>query len=95
MKTKHTQGEWEINNNIIISDNYQTIATIHKQSFDTNIDGTHARDREMEANAKLIAAAPDLLKCLIELKPHLIDIGFSQTNGLLLDINNAIKKATE
>lgn len=59
---KHTEGDWEIApnkltvfvNNIIVAD------------CDTT-DEYHSTKSEMEANAKLIAAAPDLLEALNEL----------------------------
>lgn len=74
MKTKHTKGEWKQlfsplsreHTNYIICDNYETkrgfqIATIH-----INYDGkeNEKRFQEAEANARLIAAAPDMLEAL-------------------------------
>lgn len=87
---KHTQGDWEIApnkltvvvNNIIVAD------------CDTT-DEYHSTKSEMEANAKLIAAAPKLLKALIAIsewdKRNEAIIGTTIINA----VNSAIKKATE
>lgn len=85
METKHTQGEWKVSpanktrvlvdRDILISDARVTIPIGRE---------------EAEANAKLIAAAPDLLEALKYVKRFLVstevDINF---------IDQAIKKATK
>lgn len=56
--TKHTPGEWAAKESIVYSlETGQDIARC-------DIGG---RDEQTEANSKLIAAAPDLLKALTEL----------------------------
>lgn len=63
MEFKGTKGEWMVNENAIIC-NKINIAVILLKNFALNADGTMSKDKEMEANAKLIAAAPDLLEAL-------------------------------
>ena len=64
MELKHTPGEWELRGNkIFISGTSNSIATVHIQkSWDEQI--RPIEDVESKANAKLIAAAPDLLEAL-------------------------------
>jgi len=51
---------------------------------------------ESEANAKLIAAAPDLLNALIEVRQNLRDYGYPWLVGINdKEITKVIKKATE
>jgi len=56
---KHTPGPWRNNTNGTI--------TCGADDFDHTIQSPGTSADEIEANAKLIAAAPDLLDCLIEL----------------------------
>ena len=63
MKTEHTKGPWEIetkgSRHFIDGADQLTVAYV---------DRAGVRDRqEIEANARLIAAAPDLLAALIEM----------------------------
>ena len=51
MSTKHTPGPWKVSMNLIKS-NYDTVAQVF----------THLVQGRNEANARLIAAAPDLLQ---------------------------------
>lgn len=102
METKFTKGEWEhaiekegMNINDVIKHNNQYIATIH-------VTGT---TEEWKANAKLIAAAPDLLAACnwaVNQFKRLADEGrypefmMSQNGGEgCMPIVSAIKKATE
>jgi hypothetical protein len=96
MKTKHTKGEW----NAVIYDgafdqplircNSTTIARVHGQL-----------NRQHEANAKLIAAAPELLESLVKILDNFkscIEGGNGQLETDAEDISKAeavIKKATE
>ncbi len=88
METKHTKGEWE----------YMTVGTVsgfYKKVFSekTSICNITTRNfKEAEANAKLIASAPDLLEALIELYDSLPD-GYE--SECLPKVRQAIKKATE
>lgn len=69
---KHTQGEWEYTPHmnetygckaITVDDNTK----YHRRIAIANISEHPQRPEESEANARLIAAAPDLLKALKEL----------------------------
>lgn len=92
---KHTKGEWSTNmsiglgikariksGEIIIADCY---------SFSEGLS-----DEEAEANAKLIAAAPELLEALIECSAFLNTVQSPATSArnLKTEIDNAINKAT-
>lgn len=94
MKSKHTQGPWE--------------ACIYSGPFDQPLilssDGAIGRlhgmeDRQHEANAKLIAAAPDLLEACLTAKALFqaqginenSRIGGAQYKQLLEAIRKAIK----
>lgn len=106
MELKHTKGNWEITGNhitpleVVIEDTnngnhlWCRIALIDE--FD------HQRDRinysEKLANAKLIAAAPEMLKALIELQQLATKMDRSDlklTFEMMQTSFNAIKKATE
>ena len=63
MKTKHTQGEWE--SKFSETDNATVIRTKGTKNFIAEVQ--KGRSEEIEANAKLIAAAPQLLEALIKL----------------------------
>lgn len=89
MKTKHTKGEWEYKYNSIYA------KKINGKSFEVcRFHGYSApgMNHDLEANAKLIASAPDLLEALIELYNSLPD-GYE--SECLPKVRNAIKKATE
>ncbi|MEI6752390.1 MAG: hypothetical protein WCK78_04410 [Paludibacter sp.] len=88
MEAKHTKGEWKQKGNHVWSIN----------PLPTEVKGKALIaicDNSMlnaEANAKLIAAAPELLEALIELYDSLPD-GYESIS--LPKVRNAIKKATE
>ena len=91
METKHTKGNWkaykpEVSNGYWCVDNEETsngtLATCYTLE-------------EAEANAKLIAAAPDMLKALRTLKSHHPDIYIQIPDYLRIECDKAIKKATE
>lgn len=96
MKTKHTRGPW------LIADKSFVYALNERG---TNIFWAHAcggwkgqnadertSDEEVEANAKLIAAAPDLLAALTKC----LDLrGTLEMHGLLAEVEASIAKATE
>lgn len=69
METKHTPGPWKVcglradseawrDGNIISDVTYDTIALCNKTASTVMLDG------QLEANARLIAAAPELLEAL-------------------------------
>lgn len=87
METKHTKGDWEA----YYSEFFKTFS-IHNDLTSTLICHLNSSSEEAEANAKLIAAAPELLEALIALinaNPRGVDKKI--TNQAI----EAIKKATE
>lgn len=93
MKTKHTKGEWAFDDNEVYSE-----STDHGAAICTmNTTSAHFTEDEMKANAKLIAAAPELLDALQEL----ITLYYTPEDGYISPYkeawekaNAAIKKAT-
>jgi hypothetical protein len=63
MKPEHTPGPWEVNGNAIEGGNMHLASVIDER--DIPIDAT-----EVDANARLMAAAPDLLEALQLAAPH-------------------------
>lgn len=60
---KYSKGEWKVRGNkIFIGDGFNGVATIHVQKNYEDISFKPIEDIEANANAKLIAAAPELLK---------------------------------
>jgi hypothetical protein len=111
METKHTKGEWRVDNeyssgSLSHNDNgYIPISSSEKnREWIAEVKGSHVNRGitriEIEANAKLIAAAPDLLEALIKINGLIAD-ALSVENGKvnigeLAKISiTAIKKATE
>lgn len=88
MKTKHTKGKWVIECDEIISSYHLRLIKMGLHSI-TN--------EENKANAKLIAAAPELLEELINLHNRLIkvDPSYQLGNGARISVDNLIKKITE
>lgn len=101
METKHTQGKWELSHGantfptIGSVELHQAIATVHK------IEKVKGFCEEAEANAKLIAAAPELLEALIEINDFVENMVkakmISPIAGKTIKnrATNVIKKATE
>lgn len=90
MKTKHTPGPWE--------------AVIYDGAFDQPlIKSDHVvigrvhgmEDRQHEANAKLIAAAPELLEACLNSFKTFHSIGCTMEAEIMQQLESAIKKATE
>ena len=95
METKFTKGEW-LSRELVVynSETGQTIAHIGKWSVKT--------EEEAEANAKLIAKSPVLLKCLRDALNSISDLIRNEdidvdliTDEQLTEWENAIKEATE
>ena len=87
MEKKFTEGEWIIDDIDILSESGMAICQVYDAS------DSHISDMDMDvvnANAKLIAAAPELLEaCIKSLEHHQgahSEIGFK--------LREAIKKAT-
>ena len=101
MKTKHTQGEWSLATSgemiyVIASDQFDGFTG--KIVADLTIgEGDNSKDIT-EANAKLIAAAPDLLRALGNLRDAInnnLDSYGGEIAGASQKAKQAIKKATE
>lgn len=91
METKHTKGEWQVDRRALlrVCVNDMTIA---------NCGGAVSNDslEEAQANAKLIAAAPELLEALVGLRSFINELTFDYPGDeLIIMVDNAIKKATE
>lgn len=95
METKHTKGEWLVeqiheDENIIhitLGGGYiDEIATLY---------GGGKQLIELRSNAKLIAAAPELLEALIDLTSSYRNYINNGQEHLIKNALNAIKKATE
>lgn len=63
METKHTKGEWAVN-----SANKQEVNSYNGISIADCSKSVVIEVREKEANAKLIAAAPEMLEAIIKAK---------------------------
>ena len=79
MDTKHTPGPWYVNTNGSLSE-YAVCAEVFGSGFSSSVAVAMQRDNkarnpispdEALANARLIAAAPELLEALESLKPLL------------------------
>lgn len=75
----HTRGQWETRREwsslCIVDETGDYIADIHaRETFDENleIEDEEASKAESEANARLIAAAPDMLDALEDSLPELV-----------------------
>lgn len=94
METKHTKGEWKVTTN-----EYNDVAPLFIQCKSSILADVHKNinnQQESIANAKLIAAAPELLEaCIIALKYFNGFDSPEQNEAAFHALNNAIKKATE
>lgn len=86
MKTLFTEGEWSSHDfQVYNTETGQTVATVSKCSVKS--------EGEAAANAKLIAAAPELLGACLMAKEELI-FGGDWKNAIKI-IRKAISKATD
>ena len=89
-KSKHTPGRWKVHCNhkqMVHNDKVQIANMGAVSCFPVK----RLSDKENEANAKLIAAAPELLECLKEIK----GTATMATSKLLEKCEQAIAKAEE
>lgn len=92
MNTKHTQGNWNVSkhgNN----DSFGIYAEGSGNDF-AIVKGGNEEGGEAEANAKLITAAPDLLKALAMAYAFMITDSQHQERNILETIKEVINKAT-
>jgi len=91
METKFTKGEWKVNNDCFTEVHGLTTSEIgNGKEWLAYVRGNTPEERK--ANAKLIAAAPDLLESL----KNAIYIIETKADGFgVNDLKQAIKKATE
>lgn len=98
MKTKHTKGEWIVAPNgthiIVINEVFKSLI-IAETDFNIQTIGRS----KCEANAKLIAAAPEMLKALMDVESNLgyYDLELLDESALqaIENAKKAIKKAIE
>jgi len=106
METKHTKGEWKAEQRndwpygFSIKAGKDTICDVDPWEYSTtdkSPEDVYNREsnNSLQANAKLIAAAPDMLKVLRTLKSHHPDIYIQRPDYLRIECDKAIKKATE
>ena len=95
IKTKHTPGPWLVTdratapNKVIVHAQPRRIALCYLQGKAVYVDRAEA-----EANAKLIAAAPELLEAMIKVYTAKVETGKIGTEEVSMMIA-VIKKATE
>lgn len=102
MITLFTPSPWLINENDLIiytkkhngyEENQPAICKVEQTNLQDN-HGLGIPEIQAIANAKLIAAAPDLLDCLQSIEATLQQMRRDETvNGMLYAANTAIKKA--
>lgn len=90
MEKKFTQGEWSISENSYHPGLYDQIIKCGKHIIGI----LRGNDIKTKSNAKLIAAAPDLLEALEDLY-NAIDSCVELTPDVLRKADKAIKKALE
>lgn len=103
-RAKHTQGPWEALQDTVKADG-RTIVEVFNGSWPQHIANTHEASlylaEERRANARLIAAAPDLLETLEEVRIALNKIGFTEQHlsatstarHAVIAVETAIQKA--
>ena len=91
MEKKFTEGEWIIDDIDILSESGMGICQVYDAS------DSHISDMDQDivnANAKLIAAAPELLDACIKLAEYIETHNISDGEAYFI-AKNAIKNATE
>ena len=88
-KFKHTPGPW-------YAERYKGLVSNESLEIICQFFSRHEDDfRNSEANAKLIAAAPDMLEALESIQDILYSPGLIDAGNLRRIVDSAIKKATE
>ena len=95
MEKKFTEGNWNVSDDtsecyLVKSDDGGLIAFV----YDGDIDDEAIHMDVVQANAKLIAAAPELLDACIKLAERIVLRNSSDSEAYFI-AKNAIKKATE
>lgn len=100
--SKHTEGAWKSSLNPLAKNKEYIIETIFDSKLIARVQSEEVSDEESEANAKLIEAAPDLLKALDELQHEVqmqcsigSDPRFLKMCELWQNAKQAINKATK
>lgn len=105
METKHTKGQWSLNYSFTakdLKDSEGSIAIksdVNDRPWIAEAKGSHVNDgmglEEFEANAKLIAAAPELLEALKGCIHWMSKVNLSDEGDQAIQLaEKAIKKAT-
>ena len=95
MNTSYTPGPWTAGKQIIEDEfNVPYVSIRENQKHIAMV--TYGMPQEMHANARLIAAAPELLAALMRARDHVVMQGTVQTDRdeALAQIRSAIYKAT-
>lgn len=90
--SKHTEGAWKSSLNPLSKNKEYLIETISNKQLIARVQSEEVTDEQVEANAKLIAVAPDLLEALTSLY-NAIDSCVDLTPEVLQKAQKAINKA--
>lgn len=91
---KHTPGPWKFTDGTITYTQFNIeTEEYHHNGFIGEIGGGNQRNEEIKANAKLIAAAPDLLAACVEFVRK-CECGEAWSTRSYNQMKEAIKKAT-
>jgi hypothetical protein len=101
MQTKHTPGPWVIGGSLISNGRTPVALVLHNGNGNPSKASDYDRDAPRwvdgaDANAALIAAAPELLAALRHLLEDAValNMGESDRSGVLAEARAAIAKAT-
>lgn len=97
---KHTEGKWVISHGANFTPSIGSAELHQPIAHLCNMTDANQFCEEAEANAKLIAAAPDMLKALIRAENHFSDVSSFRTltpaeYDLYVTIIKAVDKATK
>lgn len=110
MENKHTKAPWAVNTDRFVGKKHKIVVHAHPRRIATcyiEDNEVFVSKEEALANAKLIAAAPDLLEALIQYEKNFqqlltVKLGLENEQNLRTwftfctkDAKKAIKKATE